>query len=141
MGGGYRDMPCTGDPPAGCATPLPRVDPSAASGERPLRIASRDIRLDHVGEYKVALGSGSLANGVLEQASFTLANLHPQTFFTTEAGVRLQVKSLERGGKPFDNYYAHGWRKGLERFSATLVFTVSSLQPGAVLQIRDVVVR
>jgi hypothetical protein len=140
MGGAYRELACTGEPPAGCPTPLPRIDATSAAREHPLRIAARDIRLDHLGGYRIALGTGTLANGILEQASFSLANAHPTTFYTTQDGVRLELTSLERGAKPFINGFDHGWRKGVERFSATLVFSISWFSPGAVLQVRNIVV-
>ncbi len=53
----------------------------------------------------------------------------------------IRLRSLEPDGKPFENYYEHGWRPGVERVEAILVFEVLWSEPGAVLSIRDVVVR
>jgi hypothetical protein len=57
------------------------------------------------------------------------------------AYVLLDVRSMEPDGRPFDNYYLHGWREGLERVEAVLVFEVRRFEPGAVLSIEDIVVR
>ena len=53
----------------------------------------------------------------------------------------IEVRSLEPDGKPFDNYYLHGWRGGVESVEAFLIFDVLWFRPGADLAIRDVVVR
>jgi hypothetical protein len=58
-----------------------------------------------------------------------------------DANVLLDIRSLEPDGKPFDNYYVHGWREGVERIEAVLVFEVTRFEPGATLSIADVVVR
>lgn len=53
----------------------------------------------------------------------------------------MEIRSLEPDGRPFDNYSMHGWREGVERIEAVLVFEVRRFDPGAVLVIRDIVVR
>ena len=53
----------------------------------------------------------------------------------------IELRSLEPDGKPFQNYYDHGWRPGVERVEAILVFDVLWFEKGAILDIRDVVVR
>ena len=58
-----------------------------------------------------------------------------------DGGPYLEIRSLEPDGRPFDNYYTHGWREGVERIEAVLVFEVRRFEPRAVLTIRDVVVR
>jgi hypothetical protein len=137
---GYHDIPCAGEAPAGCASPLPAIDPAAAKDARPLLVQALDIPLDRIGPYSVELGQATLANGILQEASFTLADLHPATWSTTEDGVRLVIESLD-GGPPFSNIYEHGWRSGVERVIAKAVFEINSADPGAVMPIRDVVVR
>jgi hypothetical protein len=137
---GYLDHPCAGEPPAGCASPVPTIDPAAAADARPLLVKAINIPLDRVGAYSVDLGNATLANGILTDASFTLADVHPTTWSTTEDGVRLVVESLD-GGPPFLNSYDHGWRPGVERVVAKAVFEISATQPGAVMPIRDVAVR
>jgi hypothetical protein len=44
-------------------------------------------------------------------------------------------------GLPLRNIYEHGWRSGTERVHVRLVFTVEAFEPGASLEITDVVVR
>ena len=139
--GGYHDTPCAGEPPDGCATPLPTIDPVAAESATPLTIARLDIPLDHVGEYEVNLGEATLPNGILTKASFEFVDDWPPGITITSGGVGILVRSLEPDGKPFGNYYDHGWRAGTERVEALLVFTVDHVDSGAVLAIRDVVVR
>ena len=53
----------------------------------------------------------------------------------------VEIRSLEPDGKPFHNVYEHGWRDGLERVEAVLVFDVKRFDPGATVEVRDVVVR
>src|SRR5688500_9023166 len=72
--GGYHDLPCGPDPepdgPEDCATPLPTLEPDATVEATPILIDASTIPIDHVGQYEVSLGEGSLANGVLREASF-----------------------------------------------------------------------
>jgi hypothetical protein len=140
-GDGYRDLPCTGDPPTGCATPLPRIDAKAAAAAQPIAVKRLEVPIDHVGAYEVDLGEGSIPNGILTRTSYTLGDDWPDHATIQDYAVRLEVRSLEPDGKPFQNYYAHGWRAGTERIRAVLVFSVTRFDPGAVLDVRDVVVQ
>ena len=54
---------------------------------------------------------------------------------------QINLRSLEPDGKPFQNYYDHGWRPGVERVEAVLVFDVLWFEKGAVLAIHDIEVR
>lgn len=139
--GGYRDVPCAGEPPAGCATPHPPPDPVAQSAAEPILLDQVEIPIDHVGPYEVALGQGSLPNGILTEASFGFLDDWPEGVRISGGHVLLEVRSLEPDGKPFDNYYSHGWREGVERVDAVLVFEVDRAEPDATLIITDVVVR
>jgi hypothetical protein len=139
--GGYRDVPCAGEPPDGCPTPFPSFEPKTVAAAKPLTIAELAIPIDHEGPYEVSLGEGSLPNGVLTEASFTFAVPWPDDVSLTDGQAFIQVRSLEPGGKPFENYYTHGWHPGIERVEAVLVFNVLWAAPGAKLGIRDVVVR
>ena len=65
----------------------------------------------------------------------------PDDVALTDGQAFIQIRSLEPGGKPFENYYTHGWRPGVERVEAFLVFNVLWAAPGAKLSIADVVVR
>ncbi len=99
------------------------------------------IPIDHAGQYEVPVGRGSLPNGILGDASFAFADAWPDDVALRDGRAFLDVRSLEADGKPFDNYYLHGWRAGLERFEAVLLFDVLWFQPGRDLVIQDVVVR
>lgn len=139
--GGYRDVPCAGEPPDGCPTPFPSFEPQALEAAQPLQIAERTITIDHDGPYEVSLGKGSLPNGVLTEASFAFAVAWPDDVSLVDGQAFIEVRSVEPGGKPFDNYYTHGWHPGVERVEAFLTFNVFWAAPGAELHIRDVVVR
>jgi hypothetical protein len=132
---GYRDVPEG-------STPLPTAEPEAAAGAEPLRVDRLDIPIDHVGRYEVPLGVAVLPNGILTNARFGLVEPWPaHVTILGDDGVSLTVRSLEPDGAPFQNYYTHGWRTGTERVEAVLVFDVFRFDPGAVLSIKDVVVR
>jgi hypothetical protein len=152
---GYHDVPCNGPPartaspaeqmenqtiPPTCPTRFPDPDPAAAAAEQPLLVPSMDIPIDHVGEYHILLGRGTLANGILEVTSMKAADAHPSSFFL-RGPMYLELTSLKPGGLPFDNYFMHGRVEGTEPFSARLTFEVMAFDPGAVLQIREVVIR
>ena len=138
---GYRNVPCT-DPEAGvCATPLPAVDREAEADAEPLRLDRLDIPIDRTGRIEVSLGTGSLPNGILTEASFRFLDDWPEDLLIAEGSVQLEVRSLAPDGKPFDNHYLHGWREGVEPFEAVLVFAVDRFDPGATLSIADVIVR
>ena len=137
---GYRDVPCNGEAPDSCASPVPRPDAAARVAARPLVVPRLSIPIDHVGDYTVDVGEATLPNGILSNATFGLANASPSDLLITADGVALGVDSLE-GGPPFVSIYEHGWHAGTERVRATLTFTVESFQPGAVLEVIDISVR
>jgi len=89
----------------------------------------------------VVVGEGSLANGVWTAGTFRFVDTWPADLALRDAIVLLELRSLEGDGKPFDNYYLHGWRAGVERVRAVLRFDVLWFKPGATLEIRNVVVR
>lgn len=132
--GGYTDVP------AG-STPLPTVAPSAVKAASPIVMDTLTIPLESRGEYEIVFGEGSLPNGVWTTGFFEFVEPWPDDVALRDGIVWLQLRSLEPDGKPFDNYYMHGWRPGVERFEAVLVFEVLWFQPGADLTIRNVVVR
>jgi hypothetical protein len=141
-GGGYHDVPCPdGSPPNTCGTPLPTLQPAAGAGARPLGVARFEIPIDHVGAYEVPLGEVSLPNGIATAASFEFADPWPLDVSFGQGVAYLNLRSLEPDGKPFQNYFDHGWRPGVERAEAILTFDVLWFKKGAVLGIRDVVVR
>jgi len=135
VGGGYHDVP------AG-SSPIPSIDPRVVGGGVPIEVASRTIPVDHVGPHEVSLGIGALPNGILTQATYRLPDpWATDVTFASDASPRLVLRSLESDGRPFDNAYAHGWREDVERIEALLVFDVKRLDPGAVIEVRDVIVR
>jgi hypothetical protein len=138
--GGFMDTPCDPGPgPVGCATPLPTLEPAAVEAARALTLDALNIPIDHVGLFTVRLGEATLANGILDTATMTVTS-SPANPLLSYDGYRLDVTSLE-GGPPFDNYYLRGWHPGTEDVEATLTFTVFWFEPGAVISIKDVLVR
>ncbi len=132
---GYRDVP------AG-SSPVPKAAADALTNAEALRMSSLDIPIDHVGRYEVSIGEARLPNGILTVAEFALAERWPAHLTIIDmGGVMLEIRSLEPDGKPFQNYYLHGWRRGTERVEAVLVFNVFRFDPGARLAIRDVLVQ
>jgi hypothetical protein len=141
-GGGYHDVPCPdGSPPHSCGTPLPTLQAATVAAARPLSVARLKIPIDHVGPYEVSLGEASLPNGVASEASFAFVDDWPLDVSLKDGAAQIGLRSLEPDGKPFQNYYDHGWRPGVERVEAVLVFEVLWSAPGAELGIRDIVVR
>lgn len=138
--GGYTDVPCSGEAPAGCATPVPTADPSAATGASPLEVSGLPIPMNDIGPYSVDVGTAVLPNGLLSETALTLADAAPTDFRLSPDGIRLVVESLD-GGPPFDNAYDHGWRPGTERVSVRLVFELEWYEPGAELVVASLVVR
>jgi hypothetical protein len=139
--GGYRDVPCAGEAPDGCPTPFPSSEPGMLDAATPLIVAERTITIDQVGRHEVSLGTATLPNGILTDASFDFEDGWPEDVALAGASGSIEVRSREPDGKPFDNYYLHGWREGVERVEAFVVFDVLWFAPGADLSIRDVVVR
>ena len=139
--GAYTDVPCAGEAPEGCATPHPAFEPASLELASPLKVQARSIPIDRVGRYAVELGAGTLPNGILSDASFAFDEAWPKDVALRDGRGMLEVRSLEPDGKPFDNYYTHGWRPGVERVEAVLRFDVLWFEPGADLGIRNLVVR
>jgi hypothetical protein len=100
-----------------------------------------DVPIDHVGDYEVLMGEAKLANGLLTKTALSLVDGWPTDLTILSSSVWIDLRSLESDGRPFFNVYDHGWRKGVERIAAYLVFHVDRFDPGAVLRIRDVVVQ
>ena len=125
------------DMPEG-STPLPSLASVAVEGATPIVVPTLSIPIDHEGSYEVVLGEGSLPHGAWMSATAEFADPWPSDLALREAIVRIELRSLEPGGKPFDNAYAHGWRPGVERVRAVLVFDVLWFRPGARLEITNV---
>jgi hypothetical protein len=141
LGSGYSDVTCAGEPPDGCPSPIPTIDPVAAAAAVAIRVPRLEIPIDHTGAYEVRLGEGSIPNGVISEAAFHLPDPWPDDATFAEFGTFMRIRSLEPDGRPFDNKYDHGWREGVERIDVFIVFDVRRFEPGAVFRIEDVVVR
>jgi hypothetical protein len=139
--GANHDVPCTGsDPlgtPEGCATPI-ALDAKAVADARPLRLPAIDVPAT-VGHHETELGHATLPNGFLEQARFTLADHAPDGVSIPE-GIWMVVVSTDPSRPPFENVYDRGTFPGVEEVVASLVFDVVEAPPGAILQVRDVIV-
>jgi hypothetical protein len=137
--GGYFDIPCGPDgTPDECASPVPSIAPKAAAESVPLKVPSLVIPIGHVGDYAIDVGEAVLPNGILSEASATLAD-DTRTDVLIPDGIFLEV--VGEDGTPIGNIYDHGWRPGTEQVHVRLVFTVESFDPGATLEITDLVVR
>jgi hypothetical protein len=137
-GGVDHDVPCTGEPPGGCATLPPSPRPAILAMARPLRVASLDIPLDHLGPYNVEIGEAGLPDGVLTTRSATLAEPDPETFWIAE-GVGIDIRPVDRTRPPVGSVYRESF-DGVEPVKVFLVFDVSELKSPSVLQVRDLVV-
>ena len=136
--GGNHDVPCSGEPPAGCATPIV-LDPAAVAAARPLHLEAIDIPAT-VGYHEVELGTVELANGYLDRSSFTLADPAPDGVVVPD-GIHLEVRPTDPTRPPFGNVYDRGIVPGVEEAKVVLVFEVIAAPDGAMLQVRDVDVR
>ena len=140
IGAGYEDVPCAGEPPDGCATPVPSREPSAAEAARPLRIDHRVIAIAGVGPHEVSLGTATIPNGVLTVAQAELVDPWPDGVRLSSQGIRLEVRSLVAGRPAFNNIHEHGWWPGTEAVEVFLVFEVRRVQQGATIEIQGVLV-
>ncbi len=150
---GGADVACsTTDPagnPTGCIvpTPLPTYEPAALAASAPLKVGSLDVPLT-VGPKSIYVGQATIANGVLHQATFTLAGIPDgvvgvaPTGFTVADAITLDVRPANSKLPPFTGGpYARGWHSGTEVVNVYLVLDVTSVQPGATLEVRNLVVQ
>lgn len=140
LGNGYQDVPCPGEPPDGCASPLPSLSPAAIAASSPLRVDRRVIHVSQVGHYEVSLGEATVPNGVLTVEKAELADPWPDGVSIGTDGIRLEVRSLVPGRAPFSDEYEHGWWPGTERVEVFLVFDARRVRPGATIEVVNVVV-
>lgn len=138
-GGVDHDVPCTGEAPKGCATPPPTPRPASVAAATPLRILTLDIPIDHLGHYELQVGTASLPDGVLSERSAQLADTQPTAFWIDDS-VRLEVRPADPTRPPIGNIYRDPF-VGVEPVMVFIVFDVSETSPGAVLQVRDLVIR
>ncbi len=134
-----RDVPCAGEPPAGCATLPPTPDAAAVAAAQPFLLRELDVPMDHLGGYEVRLGVATLPNGYLSERSFGLVDRRPDSFWI-DGGVHLEVRPDIAGRPPIGSIYRDLF-DGPEPVTIFLVFEVTDLDSPSVLQVRDIVVR
>lgn len=140
IGGGIdHDVPCDGEAPAGCATPPPQPRPASERAAQQLAIRALDIPLDHVGSYEVAIGEASLPDGYMTERSASLADTRPTTYWI-QGGIFIDVRPLLADRPPVGSRYRDPY-DGVEPVQVLLVFEVVETSPGAVLEVRDILVR
>lgn len=147
--GGHNQPWCTEDPELelwmGANHDVPQfamplvLDAAAVAAARPLRLDALDLALT-IGHHDIELGRATLANSYLAEARFSLADPAPDGVVIPE-GVRLEIRPTDPSRPPFGSVYDRGLFPGVEAVSAHLVFDVEAAPAGAMLQVRDVVVR
>ena len=146
-GGVSHDVPC-GPTPCGegnpGATRPPTPKPAVVAASTPLILRTLDVPLDHVGHYEVLAGVAWLPDGLLSDRSGELADPRPTTWWI-DTGITIDVRPVGPcpGGCPvsIDSIY-HPPFRGPAQVRVYLVFDVVELnQPGAILEIRNLVVR
>jgi hypothetical protein len=138
---GFWDLPCAGEAPAGCATPLPLPTGAAAAAGRELRIDALDVPVGPVGHREVEIGTAVLPNGILTDARFRIATESQVGFLIDPGIVRMELRSSEPGRPAFDNIYSRGASDGPEEVRVFLIFDVVETSPGSMVTIADVIVR
>ena len=134
-----RDVPCAGEPPAGCATQPPEPDAAAIAAAQPFTLSELDVSIDHTGDYLVRLGMATLPNGYLSERSFDIVDRQPDRYWI-DGGVRLEIRPDIAGRPPIGNIYRDPF-DGPEPVTIWLVFEVTDLDLPATMQVRDIVVR
>jgi len=138
---GYWDVPCAGEAPDGCATPVPFPTGAAADVGRELRIASVDVPVGPIGHHEVVLGTAVLVNGIAQEGTFTVNDQLQDGFLLDPGIVRLELRSTIAGRPPFDNIYSRGTFDGPEEVRVFLVFDVAEASDSAVLHVQNVLVK
>jgi hypothetical protein len=131
------DVPCSGEPPAGCATQPPTPRPDVQARARPLRVPALDIPLDHLGPYRIEVGTAGLPDGAFSGSSASVVDERPEGYWIRDA--QLLVEPVDPKRPPIGNLYREPF-EGVEPVRVVLEFTVSELSPGSVFQVRDIVV-
>jgi hypothetical protein len=132
-----QDTPCDAEG-KNCATPAPSPRPAVKASARPLRVASLDIPLDHLGRYEVEVGEAGLPDGALSTRSATVADPNPETFWIAEQ-IEIDVRPVDPARPPIHSIYREPF-DGVEPVKIFLVFDVTELKSDSVLQVRDIVV-
>jgi hypothetical protein len=130
--GGYTDTPEN-------ATPFPALDAGAVANARALSVPTLTVPITGTGSQAIVVGTALLPNGFLAEGDFALADPWPSNVLL-RGGVSLEIRPTA-GGAPLQNVFDHGWHPGVEEVTATLTFDVAWFEPGASLEIVNIVVR
>lgn len=138
---GYWDVPCAGEAPESCASPV--VPPTGAAAEvgQVLAIEALDIPVGPAGHREVDIGAAVLVNGVVQEARFSIVDQFQDGFLLDSGVVRMELRSTIAGRPPFQNVYERGTFDGPEEVRVVLVFDVVEAAPDAVIRVTDVLVR
>jgi hypothetical protein len=132
-----HDTPCGADGET-CATLPPSPRPEIQAIARPLRVASLDIPLDHLGRYEVDVGEAGLPDGTLSTLSGALAEADPETFWIGE-GIRIEARPVDPSRPSLHSIFREPF-DGVEPVKVFLVFDVTELKSPSVLEVRDLLV-
>jgi hypothetical protein len=138
---GYWDVPCAGEAPDGCASPVPLPTGAPADVGRELAIHALDIPVAPAGHREVEIGTAVLVNGVVQEARFSSVDQIQHGFQLDPGVVRMELRSMIDGRPPFQNFYERGTFDGPEEVRVLLVFDVVEAAPGGVIHVTDVLVR
>ena len=100
----------------------------------------RDVSVDpegHLGSYRIDLGEAGLPDGAFTNSTATVANERPDDFWIENAV--LVFEPVDPSRPPIGSIFREPF-DGVEQVRVTLVFDVTELDPGAVLQVRDILV-
>ena len=127
------------DTPAG-ATPVPTAAPDAIAAARPLEIEFVRVPINRAGRFEIEVGRAALPNGLLTEASLDISD-PPFPGFQLGGVTMLEIRPVDPPGPPLWNRYVTGWRKGNVTVAAVVTFEIVTFEPGAVFELRDIVVR
>ena len=140
MHNGYWDTPCTGEAPAGCATPVVPPTGAAARGARALRLATVDVPVGDVGHHEVEIGTAVLPGGVLSEGRMSIDQV--QDGFLLDPGlVTMVIRSTDPSRPTFQNIHERGVWDQPETVRVLVVFDVTATSAGATIHITGVEVR
>jgi hypothetical protein len=138
---GYWDVPCAGEAPDGCASPVPLSTGAAAAGGRELAIDVLDVPVGPAGHREVEIGTAVLVDGIVQEARFAIVDQAQEGFLLDPGVVRMELRSTIDGRPPFQNVYERGTFDGPEEVRVFLVFDVVEAAPDAVIRVSGVLVR
>jgi hypothetical protein len=133
-----HDVPCAGEPPAGCASPIV-PDPAAVAAARPLRLPTLDVPIDAIGHHELEVGAVGLPNGYVTRIDARVVNDQPDDLWIRGA-IHLELRPSDPTHAPFGDVYERPLYPGVEEAILWLVFDVTEASSGAVLHLADLVV-